>query len=211
MEMKKLNPEWKYELYDDNDMDLFVNTYFKGIISDAYNRLNIIVAKVDFWRYLILYKYGGVYLDMDSSIDKPLNELIKKDDDAILSLESNPNTFVNWCLIFDKDHIILRRTIDLIINNINTNAFPNDILRMTGPIVYSRAINDIYKLLYKMPLIYERLSLNTDITFQQHNIRFRIYGIDYNEYCTFKHKHCNTLYVNKKHWKQEQRENKLLK
>lgn len=66
-------------------MDRFVNTHFTGIIADSYNRLNIIVAKVDFWRYLVLYKYGGVYLDMDSSIDVPLDTLINEEDEAIIT------------------------------------------------------------------------------------------------------------------------------
>lgn len=94
--MKKSNPEYTYNLYTDDDMDNFVNEYFKGEIAECYNRLNIIVAKVDFWRYLVLYKYGGIYLDMDSSIEKPLNELIKDDDDAIITAEGNPNLYVQW-------------------------------------------------------------------------------------------------------------------
>ena len=58
---KNLNPEYTYHLYDDDEMDHFVNEHYPGEIADCYNKLNIIVAKVDFWRYLILYKYGGVY------------------------------------------------------------------------------------------------------------------------------------------------------
>ena len=209
--MKQLNPEWNYELYDDNDMDHFVNTNFKGIISEAYNRLNIIVAKVDFWRYLILYKYGGVYLDMDSCIDKPLNDLIKNDDDAIITCESNTNKFANWCLMFDKYHMILRRVIDLIVHNITTNAFPNDIIRMTGPIVFSKAIHDIFKVLYSKELVHDNFSTNTDITYHKNMIKFRIYGIDYNEYCTFKHEDWEILYHKKRHWRQEVNEHNLLR
>jgi mannosyltransferase OCH1-like enzyme len=74
--MKSLNPEYNHKIYTDSEIDSFVNEHFPGEISECYNKLNIIVAKVDFWRYLVLYKYGGIYLDMDSSIEKPLNELI---------------------------------------------------------------------------------------------------------------------------------------
>ena len=42
-------------------MDKYVNDNFPGEIADCYNRIQIIVAKVDFWRYLILYKEGGIY------------------------------------------------------------------------------------------------------------------------------------------------------
>lgn len=60
---KQLNPEYTYHLYDDKDMDDFVNEHFNGEIAECYNKLNIIVAKVDFWRYLVVYKYGGIYLE----------------------------------------------------------------------------------------------------------------------------------------------------
>ena len=90
-------------------MDKFVNDNFKGEIADCYNKLNIIVAKVDFWRYLVLYKYGGVYLDMDSSIERPLHELINDEDEAIITAEGNPHLYVQWALIFSKHHPILKK------------------------------------------------------------------------------------------------------
>lgn len=46
---KSLNPGYKYHLYNDEDIDSFVNEHYKGEIADCYNKLNIIVAKVDFW------------------------------------------------------------------------------------------------------------------------------------------------------------------
>ena len=33
----EMNPEYKYQLYTDNDIDNFVNQNFKGDISDCYN------------------------------------------------------------------------------------------------------------------------------------------------------------------------------
>ena len=56
---RKMNPEYNYFLFIDEEIDSFVNMYFKGPIAEAYNKLNIIVAKVDLWRLLILYAYGG--------------------------------------------------------------------------------------------------------------------------------------------------------
>ena len=89
-----MNSEYSYYLYDDNDMDNFVNENFSGEIVECYNKLNIIVAKVDFWRYLVLYKYGGIYLDMDSNIEKSLNELINDEDEAIITAEGCPGLYV---------------------------------------------------------------------------------------------------------------------
>jgi len=102
----KLNPSYDHHIFTDKEIDKFVKkNYDKGIV-ECYNKLNIIVAKVDFWRYLLLYKYGGIYLDMDSTILKPLDELINNHDEAIITAEGNPNLYVQWALIFSKNHPI---------------------------------------------------------------------------------------------------------
>jgi mannosyltransferase OCH1-like enzyme len=210
--IQKLNPEYSYHLYNDNDMDIFVNEHYSGLISECYNKLNIIVAKVDFWRYLVLYKYGGIYLDMDSTIEKPLNELIRSTDEAIISAEGNPNLYVQWALIFSKDHLILKKTIDLVVSNIQNNSYPNDIHKMTGPTVYTKAINTIHMELYDNKIInHNQINKYTDIEYKANNISYRLYGIDYNLYFCFRHNLTNLLYNNKKHWTREQKEKCLLK
>jgi mannosyltransferase OCH1-like enzyme len=210
---KKINPDYSYNLYTDNDMDNFVNTHYKGEIAECYNKLNIIVAKVDFWRYLVLYKYGGIYLDMDSSINKPLNELIKDNDEAIITAEGNPSLYVQWALIFSKEHIILKKTIDLIINNIKNNSYPNNIHKMTGPGVYSDAINEVHREFFNNKIInHKEINKNTDITYKNNNLSYRLYGIDYNDYFCFKYENSfQLLYNGKKHWREEEREKNLLK
>ncbi len=208
---KQLNPEYTYNLYMDDDMDNFVNEHYKGEIADCYNKLNIIVAKVDFWRYLVLYKYGGIYLDMDSSIEKPLKSLIKEEDEAIITAEGNPNIYVQWALIFSKNHPILKRTIELIIKNIKNNSYPNNIHKMTGPTVYSRAINEVHLDLFREIIKFKQINKMTDITYRSNNISYRLYGIDYNGVFIFKHNFSDLLYNNKKHWREEEKEKNLLK
>ena len=210
--IKKLNPEYSYHLYNDNDMDIFVNEHYNGLISECYNKLNIIVAKVDFWRYLVLYKYGGIYLDMDSTIEKPLNELIRSTDEAIITAEGNPNLYVQWALIFSKGHPILKKTIDLVVSNIQNNSYPNDIHKMTGPTVYTKAINSVHMELYDNEIInHNQINKYTDIEYKANNIVYRLYGIDYNLYFCFRHNLTYLLYNNKKHWTREQKEKCLLK
>lgn len=207
---KKMNSEYSYYLYDDNDMDNFVNENFSGEIVECYNKLNIIVAKVDFWRYLVLYKYGGIYLDMDSNIEKSLNELINDEDEAIITAEGCPGLYVQWALIFSKNHPILKKTIDLICFNIKNNSYPNDIHKTTGPSVYSKAINEIHIELFNDTINHKDIEHETDITYKSNNISYRLYGLDYNSYFNFKHEFTNLLYNNKKNWRQEQREKPLI-
>jgi mannosyltransferase OCH1-like enzyme len=207
---KRMNPEYRYHFYNDDDIDNFVNEHFKGEIAECYNKLNIIVAKVDFWRYLVLYKYGGVYLDMDSSIEQPLRHLINDDDEAIITAEGNPNLYVQWALIFSKEHPILKRTIELIVGNIKHNHYPDNIHETTGPGVYSKAINEIHVERFKKKINHGSIDKNTDIIYKSKITSYRLYGIDYNAFFCFKHQFTNLLYNGKKHWRQEEKEKSLL-
>ena len=105
--MLSLNKDYAYYLFDDNDIELFIQENYDNNILKAYNMLNVGAAKADLWRYLILYKNGGIYLDIDSEIYSNLDELISSDDHAIISREGNHNLFVQWCLIFSPNHPLL--------------------------------------------------------------------------------------------------------
>jgi mannosyltransferase OCH1-like enzyme len=209
--MKSLNPEYNHKIYTDSEIDSFVNENFPGEISECYNKLNIIVAKVDFWRYLILFKYGGVYLDMDSSINKPLDELINEKDEAIITAEKNPEMFVQWALIFNKEHPILKKTIELIVKNIKYNKYPNDIHKMTGPSVFSNAINIIHNENIGRRVRHNLIHSNFDMTFACQSSSYRIYSIDYGDYFTFKHEDSYFLYNEVKHWREISKEKNLIK
>ena len=60
------------------------------------------------------------------------------------------------------------------------------------------------------PHLHNLIHNNFDITFKCRNSSYRIYGIDYSGYFTFKHKDSNLLYNSKKHWSDEQKVKPLL-
>ena len=71
------NPEYDYEFYDDNRIIEFIkNNYNKNILT-KFMVINSGAAKADFFRWLYLNKYGGVYIDIDSECLKPIKEIIK--------------------------------------------------------------------------------------------------------------------------------------
>ena len=72
--MMEQNPNYSYQLYDDTDIDEFIKSNFNQTIYLAYKSLTVGAAKADLWRYLILFKHGGVYLDIDSVIYGKLDE-----------------------------------------------------------------------------------------------------------------------------------------
>ena len=208
--MLELNPAYNHEIYTDSEISEFVNVNYPGKISECFNRLTVPVAKVDFWRYLVLYKHGGVYLDLDSSINVSLDNLIRDEDKAIITAETNPNTYVQWALIFDKGHPILKEVINLVVDNIENNSYPNDILNMTGPQVYSRGIANVHRKLFGEELNFGDITKDTDLTYADDNFSYRIYGVDYNNKFTFKFDGCDYLYSQKEPWRKELERKELL-
>ena len=208
---KELNPNYNHIIYTDDDIENYMNEKHSGIILECFNRLNIPTAKIDFWRYLILYEYGGIYLDMDSSINASLDSIISEEDEAIITAEKCPNTYVQWALMFDKQHPILKRAIDIVVENITNESHVDDIFYLTGPQAFSKAINSVHFELFGECIEHNKIDNNTNISYKKDNISYRLYGIDYNQHLSFKCPEYQFLYNNRKHWRDEIKEVPLLK
>lgn len=67
--VKTLNPEWTYRLWTDDTMIKFVEDEFPDFL-ETYIAYPKNVMRADAFRYLIMYKLGGVYLDLDYEVLK---------------------------------------------------------------------------------------------------------------------------------------------
>lgn len=189
---RKKNPEYAYEFYDDARIDTFLKDEFDPEVFDAYKKINIGAAKADFFRYAVLYKKGGVYVDIDSGINSKLDDFIKPDDQAIITREGNPSLFAQWALIYSPGHPFLKKTMEIVMENIRQNKYPHDVHQMTGPTAYTKAIN-------------ESLASNP-------NINHRVLGTDYDGHLKVKYKLGKFfLYEKGDHWKKKQLTTPVLK
>lgn len=169
--IKRINPDWEYRLYDHEDRREFLSYNYPPKYLKAYDALqsDYGAAKADFFRYLLIYKYGGVYLDIKSGTTISLSEVINEDDVYILSEWDNhqdgefpgagrwsrygvPSEFQQWHVIAVPEHPFLKTVISIVMENIeNYDPFKLGhgrigVLRTTGPIPYTLAIKPIQKL-----------------------------------------------------------------
>jgi mannosyltransferase OCH1-like enzyme len=87
---RERNTDFSFEFYDDKRMNEWMEANYAGHpILEAFRYITVMAAKVDVWRYCILYKEGGVYCDIDSSLTLPLRDLLKDDPEEMLSYEAN--------------------------------------------------------------------------------------------------------------------------
>lgn len=204
--IQALNPDYEMKLYDDTDIEEFIKREFDEYIYQCYMKLNIGAAKADFWRYCILYKYGGVYLDMDSVIIRPLSELIQGDEQCIITREGNPGIFNNWIMIFEKGHPILLNAIQNCCHNI-TNRTSRCVADLTGPSgPFTKAIIEIMAPIYnkECSLYFEKDdTLNEVLNNPSQPIRCRFFSVDMAPFAFWKHPYTDDLYRGSVYWRHE--------
>lgn len=190
--MKNKNPEYDYQFYDDRRIDNFIRDEFGQDVFDLYKRISIGAAKADFFRYAILYKKGGVYLDIDSLILNKLDDFILPTDSAVISPENNPYCHIQWALVFEAGHPFLEKTLEIVINNLKENKYPHDVHKMTGPTAYSLAIKECLKAAPQIQ--YRELGTNYEDNFKFHysTSKFFLYGLS-----------------RKNHWRKQQKNNSI--
>ncbi|UOG76065.1 hypothetical protein MTX78_05550 [Hymenobacter tibetensis] len=196
--LKKINPGWEYIIYDDADIVEFIKDNYGPKILGYYERINprYGAARADLFRYLLLYKRGGVYLDIKSTCLRPLDEVLRPDDRYILAQWKNKpgepyagyglsaevahiegGEYQQWHVIAAPGHPFLKAVLESVLTNID-NYRPwlhgtggIGVLRLTGPLAYTLAIHPL------LPTSSYRAVANESVI-----------GLDYNIYKTVSHK-----------------------
>lgn len=73
---KRLNPDWEYRLWTDADNDALVDDEFPSL-RELYRALPRAIHRADFARLLYLWRFGGLYVDLDIEALKPADEAVR--------------------------------------------------------------------------------------------------------------------------------------
>lgn len=164
---RELNPGWEYRFYSDEDVLRYIGRHFGEAVLRLCRRINprYGVVLADLFRYMVVYREGGVYLDIKSSITGPLDQALAGDDAYLLSQWVNRlsesrghwqnypellrvvgGEFQQWHVIARPEHPFLNRVIGEVLFNME-NYHPKwhgrgkiGVLRVSGPICYTEAI-----------------------------------------------------------------------
>jgi len=89
------------------------------------------VHEADLLRLLILFREGGVYLDVDTIILQPIGSLVN------VIGEESPGIVNNAVLMFDRHHPFLACAIDAFVQN-----YRNDKFSENGPVLLTKLVNN---------------------------------------------------------------------
>jgi mannosyltransferase OCH1-like enzyme/GR25 family glycosyltransferase involved in LPS biosynthesis len=135
--LKSNNPDFEYKFYTDDDIVEFIKTkypeYYSTFISFEYT-----IQKIDFFRLICVYHYGGFYVDIDMDINKSIEPLCKYDcvfpkesviNNNLLNFKSqNMNIILgNYAFGASPKNSFIKLCIDNIINKrIKLSDIPNN-------------------------------------------------------------------------------------
>jgi len=160
--LRSLNSDWEHRLYDDADCLRFIRENYDTKVLRSFQAIDPAygAARADLFRYLLLYKVGGVYLDIKSGCRKPLNLFLREDDELLLSHWQDPKDgyhpelgisaeFQQWHIMARAGHPFLSAVISHVLDNLGNYDPLKDgvgkeaVLKTTGPIAYTRAIEPL--------------------------------------------------------------------
>jgi mannosyltransferase OCH1-like enzyme len=164
---RSLNPGWEYRYYN----DAAVEDYILQNFPEHYPVLRSInprygAAKADLFRYLLMYREGGVYLDIKSTFTRPLDEVLRPDDRYLLSHWSNTSSsrykqwgtydeianprgeFLQCFIICTPKHAFLEAVVERVTKNLTHYDRTRDgvgkrLVHVTGPVAYTLAITPL--------------------------------------------------------------------
>jgi mannosyltransferase OCH1-like enzyme len=144
------NPDFNYYLYDDNECREYIKNNFSEDVLDAFDSLIPGAYKADLWRCCIIYKEGGVYMDIKLKPIVELKKLIELNN--FYFVEDTPSMkgckhqigIYNAFIISYPKNPILKLAIEKITNNCKNQYYGLNSLDVTGPCMLGNIFNEYY-------------------------------------------------------------------
>jgi len=129
------SPEYEYILWTDEDLENLIKTDFPSYLQ-IYKGYKKNIQRIDMARYFILYKYGGIYADMDYMTYQNFSHLLPNKISIVESPYKNNEHIQNSLMISPKHQDFWLNVIE----KSKTRLNEENVLKSTGPAL----ISDVY-------------------------------------------------------------------
>jgi hypothetical protein len=126
------NQEMSFHLYDDISCRNFIQANFPEEVLRVFDTLIPGAYKADLWRYCILYKKGGVYLDIKYKCIHDFR-LVDLTYEETFVRDIPPHCIYNACMSCLPGNQYMKKCIEKIVEHVNTRFYGTDPLHVTGP------------------------------------------------------------------------------
>jgi len=161
--IKTINTGYQHKLFDETAVREYIQNNSWPELLEQIDRINpkYFVVLLDIFRYLILYKEGGVYLDIKSTLSAPLDDVLLSSDLFLLP-DNAYNIFLQWCVISVPNHPYLKLILDTIVHTLANYQYQIDgvgekgVFNVSGSGMYSRCILSLFN-----PSLHRIVNLST--------------------------------------------------
>lgn len=141
-----MTPEFDNYFSSDSDCLAFIQENYEPNVANAYRSLKPAAFQSDLWRYCILYKKGGVFIDIKMELHLPLIEILKEYPKIFNGNipEANPKDQVhNVFMSSPPGNPVFKACIDEIVESCKSRNYRANYLDITGPCLLWRMIKQI--------------------------------------------------------------------
>lgn len=144
---KDMNPEYEHRYMDDQQAGDFVKSEYGKEIYDFFINVPVGVMRGDMWRYLIIYKFGGIYTDLDTMCLSPVRLWMKEDKEMIVCPEHQDH-FCQWTFAASPNHPVIKKVIDVMIERLKNADYTQHhfVHQTTGPAMWTTGIYEALEL-----------------------------------------------------------------
>lgn len=213
------NAEYSLFYFDDIDCQSFISDFYGAYFLQAYNSLIPNAYKADLFRYMILYEFGGVWMDFSMSLNIPLKDIIGsykqiyvRDRIHLLhhGWQKNVSIYQGF-LCSVKNNKVLKLAIHKCLDNIKDKNLTLSCLAVTGPILLGTIYRELEIDGTKGSETMKIGKINDEIYVYQFEYEHENVILDQGrEIITIKHpKHQSLLYNNKDHYGEQWNQKKV--
>ena len=134
--LKEQNPEFNYQLYGDKECEEYIQNNFESTILQTFRKLIPGAYKADLFRYCILYKLGGIYLDIKYFGVNGFKLIYLTDKEYFVrDIESSGYGIYNAFIVSYPGNLILKNAIYKIVENVKNDYYGPNYFYPTGPLL----------------------------------------------------------------------------
>lgn len=133
-----IHQNFRYYFFNNKARRRFIKNNFEQDVLDSYDMLIPGAYQADFFRLLVLFILGGVYMDHKIVLSKDLNTILFNKRGYFVVNDFEKKAIYNAFLIFEKGNMLLKKCIELLKKKIlNKYILENDFLQF-GPRFFKR-------------------------------------------------------------------------
>lgn len=141
-QLKRENPEFTYYFYDNAKRREYISDNFDNDIVKTYDALIPGAFRADLWRYCILYKMGGIYMDIKLCT---INEFklinLTNKEYFIRDIEPSGSGVLNGFMVCKQGNDKMLKCIEQIKENVKNKYYGTSQLEPTGPMLLVKQFN----------------------------------------------------------------------